>query len=155
MAASRQLQVPFYRGIRWQHARVFDAPAQVIPRTAIPLLRKKIVQAAKHVGADLLELVWPEHPVVGGWKNSKKLEWVWEGEPWENNRLVVLSRAGSLQQNLPSKSVGRVETFLQKCLVDQVKNFSIPNNCGSFWKAGRESPSSWRYTVIPSTRNSS
>ena len=34
---------------------------------------KKIAHAAKHVGADLLELAWPENPIVGGCKKFKKV----------------------------------------------------------------------------------
>ena len=53
MLASNTLEVPYYRGIGRQRGRGFGAPAQVIGRNAIPLLRKYIVPAAKRVGADL------------------------------------------------------------------------------------------------------
>ena len=54
MVASRQVDIPFYRGIGRQRVRRFGAFAPVIGRKAIPFLRKYIVQAAKSVNADLL-----------------------------------------------------------------------------------------------------
>ena len=72
MVASRQVQIPFYRGVGRQRGRRFGAPAQVIGRTAIPFLRKYIVPAAKRVGADLLEFAVSEIAVVvSGRKNFK------------------------------------------------------------------------------------
>ena len=64
MVASRQVEVPFYKGIGRQRGRVFGALAQVIGRTAIPFLRKYIVPGAKRVGADLLEFAVPDNPEV-------------------------------------------------------------------------------------------
>ena len=60
MVASRQVEIPYYRGVGRQRGRGFGAVAQVIGRTAIPFLRKYIVPAAKLVGADLLEFAAPE-----------------------------------------------------------------------------------------------
>ena len=60
MVASRQVELPYYRGVGRQRGRGFGAHAQVIWRTAIPFLRKYIVPAAKRVGADLLEFAVPE-----------------------------------------------------------------------------------------------
>ena len=69
MVASRQVEIPYYRGVGRQRGRGF---AQVIGRTAIPFLRKYIVPAAKRVGADLLEFAVPEiAEVVSGRKNFK------------------------------------------------------------------------------------
>ena len=69
MIASRQVEIPYYRGVGRQRGRGFGALAQVIGRTAIPLLRKYIVPAAKRVGADLLEFAVPEiAEVVNGRK---------------------------------------------------------------------------------------
>ena len=72
MVASRQVEIPYYRGVGRQRGRGFGAIAQVIGRTAIPFFRKYIVPAAKRVGADLLEfavskIAW----VVSGRKNIK------------------------------------------------------------------------------------
>ena len=75
MVASRQIEIPFYRGVGRQRGRGFGALAQVIGRTAIPLLRKFIVPAAKRVGAELLEFAAPEFAeVVSGKKNIKTAE---------------------------------------------------------------------------------
>ena len=72
MVASRQVQIPYYRGVGRQRGRGFGALAQVIGRTAIPFLRKYIVPAAKRVGADLLEFAVPEiAEVVSGRKKFK------------------------------------------------------------------------------------
>ena len=72
MVASRQVEIPFYRGVDRQRGRGFGALAQVFGRSAIPFLRKYIVPAAKRVGADLLEFAVPEiADVVSGRKNFK------------------------------------------------------------------------------------
>ena len=72
MVASRQVEIPYYRGFGRQRARGFGAHAQVIGRTAIPFLRKYVVPAAKRVGADLLEFAVPEiAEVVSGRKTFK------------------------------------------------------------------------------------
>ena len=60
MVASRQVEIPYYRGVGRQRGRGFGALARVMGRTAIPFLRKYIVPAAKRVGADLLEFAEPE-----------------------------------------------------------------------------------------------
>ena len=72
MVASREVEIPLYRGVRRQRGRGFGALAQVIGRTAIPFLRKHSVPAAKRVGADLLEFAVPEiAEFVSGRKNFK------------------------------------------------------------------------------------
>ena len=72
MVASREVEIPFYRGVGRQRGRGFRALAQVIGRTAIPFLRKYIVPAAKRVGADMLKFAVPESAeVVSGRKNFK------------------------------------------------------------------------------------
>ena len=60
MIVSRQVEIPYYRGVGRQRGRGFGAFAQVIGRTAIPFLRKYIVPGAKRVGADLLQFAAPE-----------------------------------------------------------------------------------------------
>ena len=70
MVASRQVEMPYYRGVARQRGREFGDLAQVIGRTAIPFLRKHIVPAAKLVCADLLEFAVPKiAEVVSGRKN--------------------------------------------------------------------------------------
>ena len=72
MVASRQVEIPFYRGIGRQRGRGIGALAQVIGRALIPILRAYIVPAANRVGADMLEIAVPEiAEVVSGRKNFK------------------------------------------------------------------------------------
>ena len=85
MVASRQVEIPFYRGTGQQRGRGFGAFAEVIGRTAIPFLRKSIVPAAKRAGADFLDFAAPEvAEVVSGRKNFRQLQRVWEDRLWEN-----------------------------------------------------------------------
>ena len=60
MVASRQKEIPYYRAVGRQKGWGFGALAQVIGRTAIPLLRKNVVPAAKRIGADMLEFAASE-----------------------------------------------------------------------------------------------
>ena len=72
MVASRQVEIPYYRGVGRQRGRGFSALAQGIGRTAIPFLRKYNIPAAKRVGADLLEFAAPEiGEVISGRKSFK------------------------------------------------------------------------------------
>ena len=72
MVASRQVEIPYYRGVGRQRGRGFGALAQVIGRTAIPFLRKHVVPAAKRIDADMCEIAVPEvADVVSGRKSFK------------------------------------------------------------------------------------
>ena len=73
MVASRQVEIPYYRGIGRQRGRGFGALAQVIGRTAVPFLRKYIVPAVKRVGANLLQFAAPEIGEVISDRTSFKL----------------------------------------------------------------------------------
>ena len=55
MVASSQVEIPYYRAVGRQRGRGFAALAQLFGRTAIPVLRKYVVPAAKRIGADMLE----------------------------------------------------------------------------------------------------
>ena len=72
MVASRQVEIPHYRAVGRQRGRGFGALAQVSGRTAIRLLRKYIVPAAKRVGADLLDFAVPEVAQVVSGRNNLK-----------------------------------------------------------------------------------
>ena len=72
MVASRQLEIPYYRGVGRQRGRGFGALAQVIGRTAIPFLRKNVVPAAKRIAADMLEFAAPEIGEVFSGRKSFK-----------------------------------------------------------------------------------
>ena len=112
MVASRQVEIPYYRGVGRQRGRGFGALAQVIGRTAIPFLRKYIVPAAKRVGADLLEFAVPEiGEVISGRKNFKTAaksvgkqtlrKQLGEGE---GSRRRTVSRKRTGRRIIPTKS---------------------------------------------------
>ena len=70
MVASRQLEIPYYRGVGKQRGRGFSALAQIIGRTSIPFLRKYFVPEAKRIGADMLEFAGPKiGAVISGRKS--------------------------------------------------------------------------------------
>ena len=72
MVASRQVEIPYYRAVGRQRGMGFGALAQAIGRTAIPLLRKYVVPAAKCIGADMLEFAATEiGEVISGRKSFK------------------------------------------------------------------------------------
>ena len=72
MVASRQVAIPYYRGIGRQRGRGFGVLAQVVGRTAMPFLRNYVVPVAKRVGAELMEVALPENAeVVSDKKNFK------------------------------------------------------------------------------------
>ena len=70
MVASRQVEIPYCRGVGRQSGRGFGALAQVIGRTAILFLRNYVVLAAKRIGADMLEFAEPE---IGEVSSGRKL----------------------------------------------------------------------------------
>ena len=72
MVASRPAESPFCRGIGLKRERGFGALAQVIGRTAIPLLRQYNVPAAKRVSADLFEFAAPEIAEVDSGRKKLK-----------------------------------------------------------------------------------
>ena len=72
MVASRQVEIPYYRGVGRQRGRGFGALPQFIGRTAIPFLRKYVVPAAKRIGADMLEFAAPEIGEVFSGRKSFK-----------------------------------------------------------------------------------
>ena len=76
MVASRQVEIPFYRGIGRQLGRGFGALAQVIERTAIPFLRKYILPAPKRVSADMLHQELQRLLVLE--RISRQLQRVWD-----------------------------------------------------------------------------
>ena len=72
MVASRQVEIPYYTAVGRQRGREFGAFAQVIGRTAIPLLRNYVVPAAKRISADMLEFAAPDiGEVISGRKPFK------------------------------------------------------------------------------------
>ena len=126
MAASREVEIPYYRGVGRQRGRGFGALAQVIERTAIPFLRKYIIPAAKCVGADFLEFAVPEiAEVVSGRKNFKTAAKSVGRQTLRKQLGEGSRRKRSASRVIPTKSakksVGREETFLQKFLINHVE----------------------------------
>ena len=115
MVASRQVEIPFYRGVGRQQGRGFGAVARVIGRTAIPFLRKLIVPAAKRVGVDLLEFAVSEIAEVVSDRKNYRTAAKSVGRQALRKQLGSGTRervrADSFQQNLKNRSVGRRETF--------------------------------------------
>ena len=72
MVASSQVEIPYNRVVERLRGRGFGAPAQVIGRTAIPLLRKYVLPVAKRIGVDMLEFVAPEIGEVFSGRKSFK-----------------------------------------------------------------------------------
>ena len=60
MVALTHVRILYFRGVGWHCGRRIGALDQVIGRTAIPILRKNVVPAAKIVGADLMVFGAPE-----------------------------------------------------------------------------------------------
>ena len=105
MVASRQVEIPYYRGVGRQRGRGFGALAQVIGRTAIPFLRKYVVPAAKRIGADMLEFAAPEIGEVFSGRKSFKSAARSVGKKTLRKQLGEGSRRGSKQRRIiPTKS---------------------------------------------------
>ena len=108
MIASRQVDIPYYRGVGRQRGRGFGALAQVIGRTAIPFLRNYILSAAKRVGTDLLELAVPEiAEVVSGRKNFKAVAKS-VGKQTLKNQLGDGSMKRTASRAIPTKSTKQI-----------------------------------------------
>ena len=104
MVASRQVKIPYYRAVGRQRGRGFGALAQVIGRTAIPILRKYVVPAAKRIGVDMLEFAVPEiAEVVSGRKNFKTAKKS-VGKQTLRKQLGEGSRKKSTSGIIPTKS---------------------------------------------------
>ena len=72
MVASREVELPYYKGVGRQRGRGFGVLAQGIGRTAILFLKKCVVPAARRIGADMLGFAVPEiADVVSGKQNFK------------------------------------------------------------------------------------
>ena len=72
MVASREKELPYYKGVGRQRGRGIGHFAQVIGRTAIPFLKKYVVPAARRIGADMLGFAVPEiEDCVSGKQNFK------------------------------------------------------------------------------------
>ena len=130
MVASRQVEIPFYRGNGRQRGRGFDALAQVIGRTAIPFLLKYIVPAANRVSADLLEFAAPEYAeVVSGRKNFKTAEKSM-GRQTLRKQLGSGSRKWTASRVIPTKSAKQFSRS-RKDIFRNASHLSGPVNFGT------------------------
>ena len=127
MVASNTLELPYYKGIGRQRGRSFGAPARVIGRTAILLLRKYIVPAAERVGDDLLEIAVPEAADVVSGKKSFKTAAKSVGRQTLRKQLGSGKQKGSFPvKNLKRSSWSREEMLILKLLfiiMTDLKNF--------------------------------
>ena len=123
--ASRQEEIPFYKGIGGQPGRRFGALAQIIGRTAVPFLRVYIVPLAKHVGAGLLELAVPEIADVDSGKKNFKTAAKSVGRQTLNKQLSSGCKKASASRFNPTKSatetICRKETFYKTFLINYVE----------------------------------
>ena len=118
MVASREVEIPFYRGVGRQRGRGFGSLAQVIGRTAIPFLRKCIVPAAKRVGADLLEFAVPNiAEVVSGRKNLRTAAKS-VGRQTLRKQLGSGSRKRSASRVIPTKSAKQINRSRRDIFTD-------------------------------------
>ena len=104
MVASRQVEIPYYRGVGRQRGWGFGAFAQVIGRSAIPFLRKFIVPAANRVGADLLEFTVPETAEVVSVRKNFKTAANSVGKQTLKKQLGEGSRKRTASRVIPPKS---------------------------------------------------
>ena len=116
MVASRQIEIPYYRGVGRQRGRGFGALAQVIGRSAIPFLRKYVVPAAKRIGADSSEFAAPEiGEVISGRKSFKSAaksvgkqtlnKQLFEGSRRWKGAVGVRQGARKRRRIIPTKSI--------------------------------------------------
>ena len=104
MVASKQVKLPFYRGIGRQRGRGFGALVLANGRTAIPFLRKTIVPAAKRVGADLMDFAEPEIADVFSGRKKFKTDAKSVGRPILRTKMGIGSRKKSASRVIPKKS---------------------------------------------------
>ena len=108
MVASRQVEIPYYKGVGRQRGLGFGALAQVIERTAIQFLREYIVPAAKRVGADFLDFAVAEMAeVVSGRKNFKTAAKS-VGKQTLKKQLGEESRKRTESRVIPTKSTKQI-----------------------------------------------
>ena len=108
MVASRQIEIPIYRGTGRQRGWGFGALAQVIERTAILFLPKYIVPAAKQVGADLLEVDAPQIAEVFSGRRNFKIAAKSVGKQTKRKQLSSGSKKKTASRVLPTKPARQI-----------------------------------------------
>ena len=145
MVASRELENPYKRGVRRKKGRGFGALAQIVGRTAIPFLRKFIVPAAKHIGADMLEFAVPEIGEVIGCIKSFESAAKSVGKQTLEKELDSGSKQREINPTKTTKQSSRSqETFWQTFLVHHIRQqFAVPTFWGIVGKSRRKNPKSF------------
>ena len=128
MIASREVEIPFFRGVGQQRGRGVVALAQVIGRSATPFLRKYIVPAAKRMSAELLEFAAMEIAEVVD-RKSFKTATKSVGRQTLRKQLGSDSKKGTASRVIPTKAAKHISRSRGDSLC---KHFSIimPNNFG-------------------------
>ena len=108
MVASRQVEIPAFRGIGRQRGRGFGALPQIIGRTAAQFLRNYIVPSAKRVGPDLLEFVLSEIAEVFSARKNFKTAAKIVGRQTLQKQLGSGSRKGAGRRVIPTKSAKQI-----------------------------------------------
>ena len=121
MVASRQVEIPYCRAVGRQRGRGLGALAQVIGRTSISFLRKYVVQAAKRIGADMLEFAAPKTGEVISGRKSFKSAAKSVGKQTLKKQLGEGSRKRTASRIIPSKSTKQSSRSRQ----DFYKHFSL------------------------------
>ena len=130
MVASREVEIPYYRGVGRQRGRELAALEKVIRRTAFAILRKYVVPAAERMGADLWAIAVPE--IADAVSGRKKFKTAAKGKGRQTLRkqLGSGSRKKSARKLITTKPenkpVSREETFLQTFLIKHVEYFAVP-----------------------------
>ena len=143
MVASRQMKIPYYKGIGGERETGFGAIAKIIGRTKFPFFSNYVVSAAKRVGANLMELAAPETAeVVSGRKSSESAAKIARRQTFRKQM-----GSGSKQRRViptkPTKQASRSRRGNFTNISHESCQTIFSNKlCGSFWKSSRESPSS-------------
>ena len=139
MVASRQVEIPFFRGIGRQRRRGFSALAQVVGRKAIPLLTEYIIAAAKRAGAVLMDFVLPETADVVSDGKKFKTAAKSVGSQTLRKQLGSGSRKMSTSKLTPVKSAKQTNRSRGECqktfFINYFEQFLAPTFCGSFRKS--------------------
>ena len=104
MLASRQVEIPFFRGIRRQRRWGFGALAKDIGKTAIPLMRNYIVPVAERVGADLINFALPVIADVVSDRKTFKTAAKGVGRQTLREQMGKDSKKRSASKVIPTKS---------------------------------------------------
>ena len=123
MFALRQVKTPFYRKHGRQRGRDFTALAQSFGLSAIPLLHKNIVPAAKRLIADLSHLAVTEIEEVVSVGQSFKTATKMVGRQTLKKQLLSGSRQKSVSQLVPTKSAKQTSCS-QKNVFTNVSQYS-------------------------------